>query len=340
MSMSVRNLILIFLAFFCISVSAQDIHFSQFFNSPLTLNPSLTGDIDGNIRAVINHRNQWNTVPLPFVTSSVSCDARLLEDMLKGDVLGAGIMIFDDKAGINNASRLQVMTSFSYLKKLDPKQNKVLSFGVQLGFFQRSISSLNLKFPNQFNYDDFYTSISNGESFSGYKASCFDFQTGVAFIMKKPKKYKANIGVSLFHVNRPNESFLGQDYRLPVRTVIHAGVRYNLGNGNYFCPDIIIMSHNKASEKNLFCRFQHNMQAKNINYDLIFGLGFRAKDALIALAGIGYDKWEFNFSYDINNSDFHNASNYKGGFEISIIYKDWLFSGKEDLPFVLPCQRY
>ena len=42
--------------------SAQDPNFSQFFASPLTLNPALTGKFDGVYRIAGNYRNQWPTI--------------------------------------------------------------------------------------------------------------------------------------------------------------------------------------------------------------------------------------------------------------------------------------
>ena len=41
------------------SVQAQDPAFSQFFASPLTLNPALTGKFNGTLRVAGNYRNQW-----------------------------------------------------------------------------------------------------------------------------------------------------------------------------------------------------------------------------------------------------------------------------------------
>ncbi|MES1226414.1 MAG: type IX secretion system membrane protein PorP/SprF, partial [Bacteroidota bacterium] len=41
---------------------AQDPNFSQFFASPLTLNPALTGKFDGVYRVAGNYRNQWPTI--------------------------------------------------------------------------------------------------------------------------------------------------------------------------------------------------------------------------------------------------------------------------------------
>ena len=52
---------------------AQDHMYSQFFNSPLYLNPALTGQFEGDLRMNLIYRNQWTTVPgnLSYVSASI-----------------------------------------------------------------------------------------------------------------------------------------------------------------------------------------------------------------------------------------------------------------------------
>ena len=57
-------------------VFAQDIHFSQFANSPLNLNPAQTGLFNGDYRIMANQRSQWSAVPIPYSTFSLGADMR------------------------------------------------------------------------------------------------------------------------------------------------------------------------------------------------------------------------------------------------------------------------
>ncbi len=62
-------------AIFCITsffLKAQDPNFSQFFASPLTLNPALTGKFDGQLRIAGNYRNQWPTINNAYSIGSYS----------------------------------------------------------------------------------------------------------------------------------------------------------------------------------------------------------------------------------------------------------------------------
>ena len=85
----------------CISftkLKAQDPHFSQFYASPLLLNPALTGAFPGNLRVSGSYREQWPSIMYPFKTGSFSIDANILHDKIaEGDILGIGLTgIFDN----------------------------------------------------------------------------------------------------------------------------------------------------------------------------------------------------------------------------------------------------
>src|ERR1700750_1572974 len=80
------------------SLKAQDPGFSQFFASPLTLNPALTGKFNGVVRVAGNYRNQWPSINNAFITSTISVDAPILRNKLpENDTWGLGIMGMNDK---------------------------------------------------------------------------------------------------------------------------------------------------------------------------------------------------------------------------------------------------
>src|SRR5215471_19039498 len=75
-----RNLILFLIFLPCATfVRAQDPHFSQFFSSPLTLNPAFTGKFDGNVRVAGNYRDQWPTINQAYRTATVSVDFPIMK---------------------------------------------------------------------------------------------------------------------------------------------------------------------------------------------------------------------------------------------------------------------
>src|SRR5215216_7300557 len=91
--------VLILTGLVCVS-KAQDPNFSQFFASPLTLNPALTGKFDGVFRVAGNYRNQWPTINNAFTTATVSLDAGILRNRIpEFDQFGVGVMAFVDQSG-------------------------------------------------------------------------------------------------------------------------------------------------------------------------------------------------------------------------------------------------
>src|ERR1700748_3191093 len=79
------------------SIRAQDPGFSQFFASPLTLNPALTGKFNGVVRVAGNYRNQWPSINNAFITSTISVDAPIFRNKLpENDTWGLGFMAMND----------------------------------------------------------------------------------------------------------------------------------------------------------------------------------------------------------------------------------------------------
>ena len=78
--------------------SGQDKHFSQFYRTPMLINPGMTGVFNGDIRAIINHRDQWRSVGL-YRTSGLSYDMGLFKGKWRKGYLGAGLVVFRDQVG-------------------------------------------------------------------------------------------------------------------------------------------------------------------------------------------------------------------------------------------------
>ena len=75
-------LIITLLISFYFQANAQDPHFSQFFASPLTLNPALTGKFDGVVRVAGNYRNQWPAFNNVYTTYTASVDFAIMKENL------------------------------------------------------------------------------------------------------------------------------------------------------------------------------------------------------------------------------------------------------------------
>ena len=118
----------------------RDMHYSQFFNAPLILNPALTGNHDYNVRVGAHYRSQWTSIAKPFVTPSLFFDMPLLADRrLGGDKIGIGLYIMNDQAVGHKINAFNAALTAAYHKSLGYKESHVLSLGVEAGFIQKSV---------------------------------------------------------------------------------------------------------------------------------------------------------------------------------------------------------
>ena len=110
-----------FFFLFTDKISAQDAEFTQFYASPIFLNPAFAGT-HMCPRVTLNHRNQWPGVPATFVTNAFSYDQHI--DGLHG---GLGLMVVNDRMA-NSLQNNRVSAVYSYQMKLSRK------FSVRVGF--------------------------------------------------------------------------------------------------------------------------------------------------------------------------------------------------------------
>ena len=130
--------VILFSSFLLLATSfsyGQDIHFSQFYNSPLNLNPSLVGGFEGDFRLVANQRSQWSAVTTPYSTYGLSVDA----SQIFNSPVGVGLSAYQDKAGDSDFSTFQIALGLSYTILLGDSSHGI-SLGAQPSFTQRSIN--------------------------------------------------------------------------------------------------------------------------------------------------------------------------------------------------------
>src|ERR1700760_4645709 len=94
-------------------VMGQDLHFSQWFNSPLMTNPANTGFIpEADYRLGANYRNQWSAVmSVPYQTMSIWGDAQVFRNQIENGWMGLGGAILKDDAGAGTLTSTEVYGS-------------------------------------------------------------------------------------------------------------------------------------------------------------------------------------------------------------------------------------
>ena len=116
------------ISFVAISVSAQDIHFSQFFEAPLLRNPSLAGIFTGDVRVQAVYRDQWNSVTTAYKTASLNGEYKLPVGK-SDDFLTVGLQMLYDRAGTVSWVSAHLLPALNYHKSLGTEKNRYLSLG-------------------------------------------------------------------------------------------------------------------------------------------------------------------------------------------------------------------
>jgi len=301
---------------------AQDIHFSQYLNSPLNLNPALSGFSNAKYRFILNHRSQWASVTVPYKTYSAAMDMQLWKRKRQSDILGMGLVFNNDDAGDSHFGTTQGAISFSYIKALNKRNRNLISFGAQLFFSQRSIDYTKLYFPNQWNGNAHDPNINNGEYFSQSNFTYFDISAGVHWFAIANSNLNFNTGISIWHINQPAQSLMNDaSVKLSIKILAYTEVQIDLDDMNALLPSVYFAQQGPYNELTLGLRYKYIMHPNSYNYTaLSFGLFGRNTDAVILQFGLDYKKFKIMGSYDFNLSGLHAASNYLGGYEVSIIF--------------------
>lgn len=309
--------IIYLLCMLAIAGMAQDIHFSQFYNSPLTLNPTLTGLADGKFRIGALYRTQWASVTRPYRTSSIAFDMPLQKGFADGDKLGLGLVFFYDQTGQYNFTTMNVNASFAYHKVLDREHRHYLSLGVQVGFTQKRFD-FNGLFADQIDGSLAGTGVTS-ENIQGNSIIHENLNVGLSYSGRLSEKTAIYIGGAMFNVTQPKESFLdNSDQRLPYRVSVNVGAEIGIGKGGFqLLPSVIYQTQASADEINaglgLGYKFKNDLQT-------IIGAYYRVNDAVIPMVGLGYKGFNLSFSYDANTSSLKQAASGNNALEFSLSY--------------------
>ena len=306
----------------CNLSGAQDPNFSQFFSSPLTLNPALTGKFDGILRVAGNYRNQWPTINNAFVTKTASVDFGILRNRLAEiDQLGIGILGVTDRAGDGILVTNYAGLSIAYHKGLDEDGMHQIGVGFQGTYVGKRLDVSKVDFEDELTPLGF-TGVTN-EIFTSSQIGVdyVDINAGVLYNGSTNGYNNFYIGASMYHINRPKESFQGGQYLLAARTTIQAGGR--LPVGSYHALHIA-GNHSmqaKAHNTTVGGAFAYNVNNTDENPTNFFiGAWYRFEDAIIPYIGLEYNGLTIGASYDANTSSLKPASNTRGGMELSLVY--------------------
>lgn len=327
-----------FLVFF-LEMKAQDRLFSQFYASPLTLNPALTGAFEGKFRVSGIYRDQWRKAmeDEPYQTFSTALDLRWRMGKEKSryqDHASVGILFFQDKAGAVDFSTTQISVSGAYHKALDIRNTQFLSIGFQAGIVQRNINFGNITFQDQFNGTTGYSDPTS-ERLPENNYSFGDYSVGLNYAFApKSSKFRFFVGGAMHHFQNPTVSFYHKtdeesilpDNKLAPRYSLQLSAQMPVVDGVTFLPRAIFDLQGSSMKLDAGGNFRLALSDFRLVSLHLGGYARPVKDydngyrldAVVALVGIEFNNILIGTSYDLHVGK--TAGFNRGTFEMSIAY--------------------
>ena len=318
-------------------MKAQDLHFSQFWNVPLELNPALAGLSSADMRFFGGYKSQWASVPVGYTTFSGAFDRKWQRLTDENQQFGYGFLLHHDQAGDSQWSLFNASGMLSYTKRM--ATGVYASVGGQLGFGQRSFETQDLQFDNQYNGEFFDPRESNGENFTNTKKLFLDTHVGFNIRLQKDQlkakqrvtdfdermdnRTKLDIGISFHHLNTPNQSFFDDStLDIPIRYDIYGLGVLKVSNKFDILGNGLVRLQAEFKEILLGAALRiylNHKRTKELSIDI--GANIRLGDAAIPYIGMSFrNQWQAGFVYDINTSPFRTATNNNGGPELTLVY--------------------
>lgn len=300
-----------------IPLMSQDIHFSQFANSPLNLNPALTGAFDGDYRFKSSFRNQWQS-PVPYNTFTISAEKNFCtvkcdsSNCWRPEGFSLGALFNYDVAGDSKLSLTQLELAASYNKYIGSGFS--LAGALMLGGGQRAFSRADLRLENP---NDPSNNTKDREA-----RFLFDISTGVNLHYQACEKRNSfDFGAGIFHLNQPRTDFFDVlDINLPTRFSIYGVGAFQLFNDLDLLINTTMQFQGPYQEIVLGAGGRiHSFSKDPGSFILDLNLGYRLDDALILAAEFHLNMWRFGISYDFTTSQAGDLlNNGNGGMEFTV----------------------
>jgi type IX secretion system PorP/SprF family membrane protein len=308
-------------------LNAQDVHFSQFYSTPLLVNPAMTGIFDGKVRVTNNYRSQWAGFG-GYSTIHISVDAPIGKSRFKHDYFGIGFMLYYDKAGDAKFTQTIAEGSIAYTISLDQGDN-YLAIGFRGGIDSRQINLSEATWDSQWNGDQFDPSLGSGEVGGVNQHLNLDMTAGLMWYYIPDGRNSACIGGSFAHLASPGIGILpSSEETLTNRFAVHGSAELCIDDYSSIWIDPKIYAQFQGNQREIMAGafFKNRLQLKshytNYRKDLVFSLGawYRIEDAIIVATRVEYTDFGLGISYDFTTSDLAKLAGSAGAPEFTLSY--------------------
>ncbi len=302
-------------------VSAQDFHYSQFYNQPLAFNPAMTGIFNGDERISGSIRDQWRSIPVPWFNFSVGYDRKFYPKKSDNGFFGGGIYFNYDTQGDANVRLSNINLSGSYTRILN--QRNLITIGGAVGFSTRGFNQESLTWdqfwdPNSFTVDP---GLGSGENI----IETFNFvetALGINYRWQKSSRTKLDLGIGAFHLTTPSSNFFTSTVTqsLPIRFSLTGVYSRRLTDKMDLQLDALFQNQQSYNELLFggYLNFYLNQQ-RGKEFQFRVGAGYRTRRAIYPKLGIEFNNLFIAASYDFYFLNF-NTIHRGGGPELHVRY--------------------
>ena len=307
--------------------NAQDLYFSNFYETGVFRNPGLIGIFASDYKATLMHRNQWADAGYAINSSMINLEGRkLLKNGLVNDYVSYAFTAAYDKVGSLSFTNSQMYASVGINKSLENSKNTYITAGFSGGYYQNYFDISKIKANSQYVNDAYDPTASILENFTGNVVNRFDISAGVSLVGEMGSKHRANyyIGLGAIHAATPSTSFYSNYYaKLSRKFVLNLGWNYRMSKKWSFT------FHGNVSQQS---EFNELIYGGYLNYGVInlekktkhsFSIGcFNRQDcAIIPVMKLEFDGVVIATSYDYANSIMQTRIPNLAVYEISLTFK-------------------
>jgi type IX secretion system PorP/SprF family membrane protein len=320
------------------NVNAQDIHFSQFFETPLLRNPGLAGIFKGDFRVQMVYRDQWRSVTDGYKTGSLNGEYKLPIGKADDFITVGGQVLFD-RAGTASLTQTSILPVVNYHKSLSAEKNRYLSLGFMGGVVNRHFDRSKITTDNTFPGGG-----AGDEATTATDYTYLDGSVGMSYNSNLTDNEDDNIylGLAYHHFTKPRNSFFRDpSIQLNPKVVASAGLRFGVTEYSYITiqADQSMQKGYQETIAGAMYGMKFGPELEKPDYVIHGGMFLRWNDALIPVVKLDYSGFSFAFSYDVNISKLKPASLGRGGFELSLSYTGFLDRNNSSLN-AFRCPRF
>lgn len=296
--------------------------YSQFYNTPLFVNPASTGQFNKSYRLGIASRNGIIAPNKSFTQSTFFIDKKIFGSKLsENDCLGIGIVASVEKNPDDGIKNSYIGASVSYQKALNEDGRKSISAGFQANLGSKLLEKSGLLFESQIPawINSGFRNIDITQ-FGRANFSYVDLNAGLIYQGTIGSKNLFSIGTSIYHINKPYKQFLGGEFSLLSQMWNKLSFERRVDENQRIHALVLIgISDGALSDFNTGFIYQYRIKHTT---EITAGLFWKKSkiwgNSLVPTVGIGFNSLSINLSYDLNAFS-KNTFVQKAG-EISVIY--------------------